>query len=373
MTLGKVLSSITLILVLLSSPLRAHEVLPAIADMTQVDGRLEFNVRLNIEGLLAGIDLSEVEDTNAAPEANDYDELRALESNDISARFSRFWPEMQQGISVIVNGSALPLSLDSLAVPEVGDPEFVRTSELRFSATLPADATSVDVGWAKEFGTLILRQQGVEAPYDGYLDAGSMSGPIQLAGGDQASGWETFFRYIPVGFEHIVPLGLDHILFVLGLYFLAARMRPLLWQISAFTLAHTITLALAALGYVNVSGNIVEPLIAASIVFVAVENMMTDHLNRWRPLVVFGFGLLHGLGFASVLGEFGLPEGAFIPALIGFNIGVEVGQLAVIAVAFLAVGLWFRNKSWYRRVISTPGSAAIALIASWWFIERTFL
>lgn len=367
------LSSITLLIMLLSTPVRAHEVLPAIADMTQVEDRLEFDIRLNVEGLLSGIDLSAVEDTNAAAEAENYDALRELGPEEIADRFARFWPEMRSKIIIEANGEVLPLELVSIEVPEVGNPELVRTSELAFVAQLPAGASAVDVGWAKEFGTLILRQQGVEQPYDGYLDAGSSSGPIQLSGGDQASAWQTFLRYIPVGFEHIIPLGLDHILFVLGLYFLAARLRPLLWQITAFTLAHTITLALAALGYVNVPGSIVEPLIAASIVFVAVENMMTDHLNRWRPLVVFGFGLLHGLGFASVLGEFGLPDGAFIPALIGFNIGVEVGQLTVIAAAFLLVGLWFRHRPWYRRVITTPGSAAIALIAAWWFVERTFL
>ena len=140
-----------------------------------------------------------------------------------------------------------------------------------------------------------------------------------------------------MGFDHIVPKGLDHILFVLGLFFLAAQFRPLLLQISLFTLAHTITLALAALGYVNLPGSIVEPLIAASIVFIAIENVWARGISRWRPFVIFGFGLLHGLGFASVLGEFGLPEETFVAALIGFNVGVEVGQLAVIAVMFLCV------------------------------------
>ena len=186
------------------------------------------------------------------------------------------------------------------------------------------------------------------------------------------TGWVAFASYIPVGFDHIVPKGLDHILFVLGLFFLSARLGPLFWQISAFTLAHTVTLALGALGWVSVSGAIVEPLIAASIVFVAVENIFSKGLSPWRPAIVFGFGLLHGLGFASVLGEFGLPTGQFIPALIGFNVGVEVGQLAVIAVAFSLVG-WFVRKDWYRTAISIPASLAIAAVGVWWVIERTIL
>jgi hypothetical protein len=194
-----------------------------------------------------------------------------------------------------------------------------------------------------------------------------------LAGGDRLTPWQGFVQYIPVGFDHIVPKGLDHILFVLGLFFLSTRMRPLLVQVSAFTVAHTVTLALGALGYVQVPATIVEPIIAASIVFVAVENIFSQGLSRWRPVIVFCFGLLHGLGFASVLGEFGLPEGAFVPALIGFNVGVELGQLFVIGVAFALVGLWFRDRPWYRARIAVPASAAIAAVGAWWVVERVFL
>jgi hypothetical protein len=301
---------------------------------------------------------------------------------------------------------------------------------------MPAGATNVSIGWTKEFGTLIVRQMDVEAPATPYLEAGAISDPIALGGGGQASAWETFVRYIPVGFDHIVPKGLDHILFVLGLFFLSTKMRPLLTQVSLFTLAHTITLALAALGYVTIPGSIVEPLIAASITYVAIENIFMARLSPWRPFIVFIFGLLHGLGFASVLGEFGLPAGAFIPALIGFNIGVEIGQLAVIAVMFLCVWqairidrgenevlqakalygilmlvtfglIWldpaalstalenpslvflgpllavlflcfasvtFRDQmDAYRRIVSVPASVFIAVIGAYWFVERVFL
>ncbi len=350
----------------------AHEVLPAIADMEQDGDRLEFTVKAPLEGYVAGIDLSAVSDTNTAPEAQDYDTLRALPPAEMEARFRDFWPEMAQRISILVDGTAIAPELTDVEVPEQDELSLPRPAQLGFAVTLPEGATEVQVGWDAGFGTLVLRQIGVEKPYDGYLEAGALSDPIQLSGGDQASGFEAFLRYIPVGFEHILPLGLDHILFVLGLFFLAARLRPLLWQVSAFTLAHTVTLAAAALGYVSVPASVVEPLIAASITFVAVENILAPRLGIWRPLIVFGFGLLHGLGFASVLGQFGLPEGAFVPALIGFNIGVELGQLAVIALAFVAVG-WAWRRGWYRRVISVPASAAIALVGAWWVVERTLL
>ena len=190
---------------------------------------------------------------------------------------------------------------------------------------------------------------------------------------EKRSAWGELFSYVPVGFDHIIPKGLDHILFVLGLFFLTLRVSALLWQISAFTLAHTVTLAAGAMGWVTISGSVVEPLIAASIVFVAVENIFSQKLHRWRPALIFGFGLLHGLGFASVLQEFGLPDGQFIAALIGFNIGVEIGQLTVIACAFLLLGVWFGNKPWYRAYISIPSSCLIALIGAYWVIERTIL
>ena len=117
----------------------------------------------------------------------------------------------------------------------------------------------------------------------------------------------------------------------------------------------------------------VEPLIAASIVYVAVENIIGGRIGAFRVAVVFCFGLLHGLGFASVLGDVGLEAGRFVVGLIGFNIGVELGQLAVIAAAFLLVGLPFGKKSWYRMGVTIPVSLAIAAVGAWWTVERVFL
>ncbi len=179
-------------------------------------------------------------------------------------------------------------------------------------------------------------------------------------------------RYLNFGFEHILPKGLDHILFVLALFLLSIKFSYLLWQVTAFTIAHSITLGLSIYGYVSLSSAVVEPLIALSIVFVAFENLMTSRLNPWRPVVVFIFGLLHGLGFAGVLSELGLPRGDFLTALVMFNVGVELGQLTVIGSAYLFLG-WFISKSWYRKFVIFPASLVIAVTGAYWTIERVFL
>jgi hypothetical protein len=178
--------------------------------------------------------------------------------------------------------------------------------------------------------------------------------------------------YFQLGFKHILPLGLDHILFVVCLYLLNPKLKSVLWQATAFTVAHSITLGLAMYGLITPTGSIVEPIIALSIFFVAAENMITDQLKPTRVLMVFAFGLIHGLGFAGVLGELGLPKGEFATALILFNVGVELGQIVVIIALWLLIGLWFSEKSWYRKRIVMPISAVIALIALYWTIERIF-
>jgi hypothetical protein len=182
---------------------------------------------------------------------------------------------------------------------------------------------------------------------------------------------EVAWRYLVLGVTHIIPHGLDHMLFVLGLFFLSPKLKPLLWQVTAFTLAHSVTLTLAVFDVLRLSPDVVEPLIAASIAFVAIENLITARIHPWRPAVVFAFGLMHGMGFAGVLIDVGLPRGQLVPALISFNIGVEIGQLTVIALTLMAVG-WWRNRKWYRPAIAIPASAMIALTGLWWTVQRVF-
>lgn len=203
-----------------------------------------------------------------------------------------------------------------------------------------------------------------------WIDGTNWSGVIDLSRTfTRPTRREIARQYLWLGYTHILPKGVDHILFVIGLFLLSARIKPLLLQVTAFTIAHSITLGLSMYGVVSLSSRIVEPLIALSIAYVAIENIVTRELKPWRVALVFMFGLLHGMGFAGVLRELGLPRGEFLTALLTFNAGVELGQLTILAASFAAVGA-FMKRQWYRRAIVIPASCAIAAVGMYWMITR---
>ncbi|HKH59564.1 MAG TPA: HupE/UreJ family protein [Flavitalea sp.] len=176
--------------------------------------------------------------------------------------------------------------------------------------------------------------------------------------------------YLQLGVRHIIPEGLDHILFIAALCMLNTKWKSILWQATAFTAAHSITLALSIRSIISLPVGIVEPIIALSIAFVAIENVLVSEIKYWRLLIVFCFGLIHGLGFASVLNEIGLPGNQFYTSVLSFNVGVELGQIVVIIAVFGFIILPFRQKDWYRKFIVFPLSFLIAAIAVYWTVQR---
>lgn len=190
---------------------------------------------------------------------------------------------------------------------------------------------------------------------------------------DKIGQGQVFSKYLMLGYEHILPLGLDHILFILCIFFINNNLKSIILQASMFTLAHSITLGLATYDVIQPPANVVEPLIALSIVFLALENIFYNRVKPWRMLMVFLFGLVHGMGFASVLSELGIPRYAFLSGLVAFNVGVELGQVTIILGMYLLVARNFGQAKWYRGRIVVPASVLIGIVASYWTIERIFM
>lgn len=184
---------------------------------------------------------------------------------------------------------------------------------------------------------------------------------------------DVVWYYFKLGISHIVPDGFDHILFVISLCLLNTKIKTILWQASAFTVAHTFTLALSMKGIIQLPADIVEPLIALSIMFVAIENILMSELKAWRIAIVFMFGLVHGMGFARALNEIGLPRNKFFTSIFSFNVGVEIGQIIIITLMFMLIIIPFGKRPWYKKIIVYPLSATIALIAAYWTGQRIFV
>ena len=261
------------------------------------------------------------------------------------------------GLDIVRNGFLLILALLAMVVffidPAIAHPE----------DDFCGPDSGIDPALCRQLAALNSSEGSVSSPL--VDDEGNVLTPLQAA--------TLFFK---TGIEHILPGGLDHILFVFALFLAANSMRSLVFLISIFTVAHTATLGLTAAGVIEPPAWIVEPLIALSIAFVAIETLFRKGSSKWRPLVVFGFGLFHGMGFAGFVREIGLPEEQFWPSLLGFNVGVEVGQLAVIVAAVLVnvpikLMLSKTNLS-YRQVVILPCSLLISAVGIWWFVTRSF-
>jgi len=324
---------------------------------------------------------------------------------------SRVLPEILRGLQLFAGDGQLPLILQGFSLPRLSQEDFLdpatdHFTTFSFIAVLPASrdplrlvvppGAKVDYPvafivqipsahisatcWIEDVSTesdpfdwagvapragsdeAAIRAPGVPtaqpaAPRQPELDVDSMPWPRQLA------------MYLRLGFHHIVPEGTDHILFVLGLFFLGITWRKLLSQTTVFTVAHATTLFLSTYGIFSLPSRYVEPAIALSIAFIALENVFSPRLGIGRLAVVFSFGLIHGLGFASSLSDVPFPKHQFLIALLGFNFGVDGGQLFIISIAFLTVG-WFRNRPWFRPRIAIPCSLVIAAIGVFWAIQR---
>jgi hypothetical protein len=298
--------------------------------------------------------------------------------------------QLAQAIQLDVDGTRMGLHVQHVTLPQLPESAFhdplnwpMTEVKLRGEIGAPtqhfrAAQARFDTAFAFEEPIAVTLRNAVDGRrMTRWLVAGQASPVFALHATDETprsesqrqQSWAAILDYLRFGFEHILPRGLDHVLFVLGLYLGTKSMRSLFLLVTIFTVAHSVTLILASFGAIRLPASIVEPAIALSIAWIGVENLFFRNTQLRRVILVFLFGLLHGLGFAAALAELGLPQRNFVAALISFNVGVELGQLAVVAGALLTVG-WFRQQTWYRGWIVLPCSAMVTLLALVWTVQR---
>jgi hydrogenase/urease accessory protein HupE len=347
-----------------AAPARAHEIgtTQALARFG-ADGAYQIDVIVDPDALLTKLQIASGTPTRAIADRSARD--RAIQE------FSRVFLD---AVTVQFDGSADRPSFEYRAASAFSDLAQA-PSLVRLSGRTPAGARDVAFGYALATGSYALNVRIGESPVQTLWLDGPVLGPAVslVAPPPPKSRDQIAWQYFGLGFTHILPKGLDHILFVVGIFLLGSRWRSVLLQVSTFTIAHSITLGLTMYGIVSLPARVVEPMIALSIAYVAIENLVTAELKPWRLALVFSFGLLHGMGFAGVLRDLGLPRAQFLTALITFNGGVEAGQLTIIALLFLAVAYWRANGLTYRRFIVQPASLAIAIVGLYWTIQRAFL
>ncbi len=352
-----------------------------------------------------GIDLTQI---LGSPER--YYALIAAPAAAQQAEIRRIVPQVADDLRLMVGGQALPLEFRDFSTAAadqrlVLDGSMSTLSTLHFSAPLPASdepltlvvplGANIDypvvftilipgshvsvTRWLEDgahssepFAWAAQAPRGAATAGHGSVDDDARRGRTSHVDPDALPWPRQAVLYLRLGFRHIVPEGVDHILFVLGLFFLGITWRKLLSQTTVFTIAHATTLFLSTYGIFTLPSRIVEPAIALSIAAIAMENVISPRLGPARLAVVFAFGLIHGLGFASSLSDIPFPKQDFLLALLSFNFGVDFGQLFVIAVAFAMVG-WCRRKPWFRMRIAIPCSIAIAAIGTFWAIQRVLL
>ena len=358
------------LLVATSAPALAHPLTFTQTELTlRTDGTFQIDMVCDLDALALGV-------PQDADDAELVAVIRALSLVERNNQIDRLRQLFKRRVRVRFDGepARFQVSFPDHGTPRADKSEIPTVLGLttRLIGDIPAEASNVTFFASRAFSdvhlTVVDETRDLIVP--SILERGAESDPFALVGFvEPVSRARLARQYALLGFIHIIPKGLDHILFVFGLFLLRAHLRPLLWQITAFTVAHALTLTLATFDVVTLLPIVVEPLIAVSIVYVAIENMVTDKLKPWRPAIVFLFGLLHGLGFAGVLDPLGLPQGQRVLALVTFNVGIELGQLTVILGAFGTIG-WLRNCVWYRTRIVVPASLAIAIIGIVWTIQR---
>ncbi|SFV69681.1 membrane protein, putative [hydrothermal vent metagenome] len=353
----------------------ADVVKPALIELSiYSNNSFELEMSVSIEAAISGIS-TKYKNTKNAPNAKQYDDLRALQPSKLKEYFKKYEPTFLKNFSLkFKQGSKLKLK--SIHIPIVGYKKIPRISKLIYQGELQRPPTSFTWKYAEQYGDNAFRYRLVEKnkytwqPWE-WLKNGK-SKKVQINITQKQSLFEHIIKFISIGFQHILPKGLDHILFIIGIALLGVSWRKLLLMVSTYTIAHTITLGLSIYEIIALSPRIVEPLIAISIVYVAIENLWLKVNEKLSILIVFLFGLLHGLGFATMLSTFEMAKDKFLTTLLSFNIGVELGQIVIIISVLTLRYIYKKANINFNKFFTKPVALLIAIIGVIWTIERIF-
>ena len=336
---------------------------------------MNVEVRLNAELILSNIDASNISNTNFSPLTEIYDRYRLLNKKDLENSLEESWKDISSNIDIKINNKLKKIDLIKIDTQDVKNFEISRDTLISFRVLLNQKSENFTFKWIKNYGPIILRENNDLKLEDElvteYLQSGKESDPIFFNENNFRSMFVSFTKFFVLGIQHIIPKGLDHILFIFGLFLFSSSLNKLIKQITIFTIAHSITLIFVSLSLIKINPQIVEPIIALSIVYVGLENIFKNYIKEYmRYVVILFFGLLHGLGFALVLSDIGYRSSKLFLNLISFNIGIEVAQISIILFLYLLVAIKFANNKYYRIAFQIPSSILIASIGLYWFIER---
>ena len=353
----------------------AHEIKPSIADFTYDENYLNVEVRLNAELILSNIDASNISNTNSSPLTEIYDQYRLLDKKDLKNSILESWKDISSNIDIKINNKSKTIDLIKIETQNVKNFEISRDTLIYFRVLLDQKSEQFTFKWIKNYGPIILRENNdlklEEELVTEYLQSGTESDPIFFRENNIRSMFASFVKFFVLGIQHIIPKGLDHILFIFGLFLFSSSLNKLIKQITIFTIAHSITLIFVSLSLIKINPQIVEPIIALSIVYVGLENIFKKYIKEYmRYIIILFFGLLHGLGFALVLSDIGYRSSKLFLNLISFNIGIEVAQISIILFLYLIIAIKFAKNKYYRIAFQIPSSILIASIGFYWFIER---
>ncbi len=356
----------------------ADVVKPPLSEVTihSIENRVVVEFNMSIEAVMADID-PKFKNTTESPNSEKYDELRNLEPEVLTKLFLEYEPDFLKSFVFKINGIEIPIVRDSIDVDIIGYNKRARKTLLKYSADLENWPETLSWNYGEGYGEGAFRyRKFVKDEYTWepwfWLKNGKSTGELDLENPQPQTLLERGLDFVPIGFDHVVPLGWDHILFIIGMALSSLLWRKLIILVSLFTLAHTITLGMSMYGIVEISSYIIEPLIALSISFVAFENLMKYKSDLVSRIIVFGFGLIHGLGFATMLKDFDMTKENLMSTLIGFNVGVELAQL-VIVVGVVGILLLLKAlKIDHRKWAVIPASILIGTIGLVWGFERIF-